>query len=112
MPHPQFRLFRRKGDGQFCFHLTAKNGQVVLRSEAYRSKAAARNGIKSAKKNARSAKRFERRTARNGKKYFVLTSPNGQVVGQSQMYASASSRANGLRSVMANAGRARIQDET
>jgi uncharacterized protein YegP (UPF0339 family) len=85
---------------------------VVLQSEAYRSKVSARNGIKSVKANARSTKRFERRKSRSDKYYFVVTSPNGQVVGQSQMYASASSRANGMRSVMANAGRARVVDET
>ncbi len=112
MSHPQFRLFRRRSDHQYCFNLTAKNGQVILQSEAYRSKPAARNGIKSVKANARKASRVERRTARNGKYYFVITAPNGQVVGRSQMYASASGRANGIRSVATNAGRARVADET
>lgn len=112
MSHPRFILFRRKGDAQFCFHLTARNGRVILQSEAYKSKAAALNGIKSVKASARAAGRYDRRTARNGKKYFVLTAPNGQIVGQSQLYASASSRAYGVRSVMANAGRAHVADET
>jgi uncharacterized protein YegP (UPF0339 family) len=115
MAHPQFRLFRGNR-GQYYFNLTAKNGQVVLTSEGYGAKAGATNGIKSVKANSNKAnsKRatlFERKTAKNGKYYFVLTSPNGQTIGKSQMYASTSGRANGIRSVSANAGRARIVDE-
>lgn len=110
MAHPQFRLFRGNR-GQYYFNLTAKNGQVVLTSEGYSAKAGAKNGIKSVKECSKRTTLYERKTAKNGKYYFVLTSPNGQTIGKSQMYASASSRANGIRSVTANAGRAQIVDE-
>jgi uncharacterized protein YegP (UPF0339 family) len=39
-------------DGQFRFNLKASNGQVIATSEAYKTKAAALNGIASVKKNA------------------------------------------------------------
>ena len=110
MAHPQFRLFRGNR-GQYYFNLTAKNGQVILTSEGYGAKAGATNGIKSVKANSKRATLFERKTAKDGKYYFVLTSPNGQTIGKSQMYASTSGRANGIRSVSANAGRAPIVDE-
>ncbi|MDX2062478.1 MAG: YegP family protein, partial [Bacteroidia bacterium] len=37
MAHPAFIIEKTK-DGQFRFNLTAKNGQVILSSESYKSK--------------------------------------------------------------------------
>jgi uncharacterized protein YegP (UPF0339 family) len=111
MAHPQFRLFRGK-TGKFYFNLTAKNAQVVLTSQGYGSKASALNGVKAVKASAKRTTLFERKTAANGKYFFVLTSPNGQTIGKSEMYNSTSGRANGIKSVGANAGRARVNDET
>ncbi len=109
MAHPRFQIFRGK-TGQYYFNLTAKNGQVILQSEGYRSKGSATNGVKSVKACSKKKTLFDRRTSRNGKYYFVLTSPNGQSVAKSQMYHSASGRSNGISSVMRNAGRARIKE--
>jgi uncharacterized protein len=111
MPHPQFRLFRGK-TGKFYFNLTAKNGQVILTSQGYANKAGALNGVKAVKAAAGRSSLFERKTAANGKYFFVLTSPNTQVIGKSEMYASTSGRANGIKSVGTNAGKARVVDET
>ncbi len=110
MSHPRLRLFRGKS-GQYYFNLTAKNGQVILQSEGYRSRAAARNGIKAVKACAKKKTLFDRRSSRSGKYYFVLTSPNGQIIAKSQMYSSPSGRSNGIRSVMRNAGRAKVVEE-
>jgi uncharacterized protein len=111
MAHPQFRLFRGK-TGKHYFNLTAKNGQVIFTSQGYASKAGALNGVKAVKGAAKRNTLYERKTAANGKYYFVLTSPNGQTIGKSEMYSSGSGRANGIRSVGANAGKARVSDET
>lgn len=105
-------LFRGKSGGEFYFNLTAKNGQVILQSEGYKSKASAKSGIKSVKTSSKRKTLFETKTARNGKHYFVLTSLNGQTIGKSQMYNSLSGRSNGISSVIGNAGRATIVDET
>ncbi len=110
MSHPRFQLHRGR-NGKFFFNLSAKNGQTILQSEGYASRIGARNGIKAVKACSKRAKLFERRTAKNGTYYFVLNSPNGQVVAKSQMYRSASGRANGLKSVMANASGAKVAEE-
>jgi len=42
-------------DGQFMFNLKAANGQVILTSELYKTKASAENGVASVMNNASSA---------------------------------------------------------
>jgi uncharacterized protein YegP (UPF0339 family) len=98
--------------GKFHFNLLAANRRVVLTSEAYNSKAAALAGIASVRKNALLRARFERRTAKSGKTYFVLLARNGEIIGQSQMYAHPASNYVGIRSVMANAAKAALEDRT
>lgn len=92
--------------GKFRFNLKADNGQVILTSEAYNTKAACDNGIESVKKNSQNAGMFERKTAKNGTQFFNLKSSNGQVIGASQMYKSASGITNGMSSVKKNAPKA------
>ncbi len=102
MAHPQFQVKTGK-DGQFYFNLTAKNGQVILASEGYKSKDSCENGITSVKKNSQDDNRFERKTAKDGQLFFSLKSTNGQEIGKSEMYKSKESLENGIKSVMANA---------
>lgn len=109
MAHPQFQMSKGRS-GKFYFNLTAKNGQVILTSQGYATKVGARNGIKAVKACSKRKTLFERKTAKNGKYYFVLTSPNGQTIGKSEMYSSSSGRSNGIASVKANAGGARINE--
>ena len=106
-----FELSRGRS-GQVHFNLLASNRRVVLTSEAYNRKQSALNGITSVKKNAKKRANFEKRTAKNGKDYFVLLAHNGEIVGQSQMYAHASSAYLGIRSVMNNAPAAKVTDLT
>ena len=106
-----FELSRGRS-GQVHFNLLASNRRVVLTSEAYKRKQSALNGIASVKKNAKKRANFEKRTANNGKHYFVLHAHNGEIVGQSQMYAHASSAYLGIRSVMNNAPAAKVTDLT
>ena len=98
--------------GKFRFNLKAGNGQVILSSEAYNSKSACDNGIESVRKNSADDGRFERKTAKNGKSYFNLKAANGQVIGASQMYASAASMENGIASVKNNAPDATVDDQS
>jgi len=94
---------KRAKDGQTFFHLKAANGQIILASEMYKAKESALNGIESVKKNAPVADRYEKLTSKNGKFYFTLKAANSQVIGNSEMYESESSRDNGIDSVMKNA---------
>ena len=90
-------------NGEFQFNLKASNGEVILTSEGYTTKSACLNGVESVKKNAVEEKRFEKLVAKNGKPYFTLKATNGQIIGQSQMYASERNRNNGIASVMKTA---------
>lgn len=105
-------ILRKTDKGNFVFHLKASNGQVILTSEPYADKRGAMNGIASARKNAGKDANFERRTAKNGKPYFVLKAANTQVVGQSELYSSKSTMANGIASVRKNAPTAALEDLT
>ena len=89
-------------NGKYHFNLKAANGQVVLSSQMYESKPSCLNGIESTKKNAGDDKHFERLTSAKGEPYFTLKATNGQVIGRSEMYASASSMENGIASVAKN----------
>ena len=89
--------------GKFRFNLKASNGQIILTSEAYDSRASAVKGIASVKKNAGNDKRFERKTAKDGSPYFVLKAANGEPIGKSEMYKSTKSMENGVASVAKHA---------
>lgn len=88
--------------GQFHFVLKAGNGEVILRSETYETKAAAESGIASVQKNSPAEERYERKDAVNGKFYFNLKAANHQIIGTSQMYTASSGRDNGIESVKTN----------
>lgn len=97
-------------NGKFFFNLKAGNGEVILSSEMYETKAAAQNGIESVKKNAADEARFDRRTAKNGDPYFVLKAGNGEEIGRSETYSSTSAMENGIESVKTNAPDAAIAE--
>lgn len=99
-------------DGQFHFNLLAGNGEIILTSELYKAKASALNGIESVKKNVAREGAFEVKASTSDKHYFVLKASNGQVIGQSQMYASAASCVSGMQSVVKNAPTASLQDDS
>ena len=92
--------------------MKAGNGQTILTSEGYASKAACLNGIESVKNNATNDDRFDRKPSSNGKFYFNLKASNGQVIGTSEMYEQEGGRENGIRSVKENAPGASVEDLT
>ena len=105
-----FLISKRKNE-EFQFVLKAGNGQVILASEGYTTKAACENGIESVKKNSQEDKRFDRLEAKNGKPYFNLKATNGQIIGTSEMYESVAARENGIESVKKNAPEADVKEE-
>jgi hypothetical protein len=98
--------------GQFSFVLKAGNGEVILRSEQYESKASALNGILSVQTNSPLDERFDRKQASDGRPYFNLKAGNHQIIGTSQMYASVASRDNGILSVQMNGASTAMKDNT
>lgn len=107
----KFEITTRK-NGEYQFNLKATNGQVILTSEGYKTKASCLNGVESVKKNSQDEKRFNKKVASNGKPFFNLMATNGQVIGSSQMYANETNMNNGIASVMKNAPEAEIVDMT
>ena len=98
----KFEIFRDKKDS-FRFRLLADNGQNILTSQAYSSKAASLNGIKSVIRHSQNESDFEELLSRDGRLYFSLKAKNGLVIATSQMYASQHGLDQGIASVKKNA---------
>lgn len=107
----KFELYNST-NGQFRFRLKAGNGEPILSSEAYQSKAGAENGIQSVKTNASNDARYERKESSSGQPYFVLKAGNGEPLGRSETYSSNSAMENGIESVKRNASEAAVDDLT
>jgi uncharacterized protein YegP (UPF0339 family) len=102
----------KSSDGQFRFALKAGNAETILTSELYKAKSSAENGIASVQANCGTDERYECKTSSSGQQYFNLKATNGQVIGTSQMYASESSRENGITSVKTNGLSKTVKDNS
>ncbi|ALM20318.1 hypothetical protein JCM19294_967 [Nonlabens tegetincola] len=98
----------KDSSGQHRFRLKAANGQNILASEAYTSKAGCLNGIESVRENSQIDSRYDRKKSSNGKHYFNLKASNGQVIGTSEIYEGSSGVETGIKSVMNNAPKAPV----
>ncbi len=107
----KFELFKDTR-GEYRFRLKAGNGEIILKSEGYGSKAGAENGITSVKTNSPDGSRYDRKVSTNNKYFFNLKAANSQVIGTSEMYETAAGRDNGIESVKTNAPIAVINDLT
>lgn len=107
----KFECYKDKA-GEFRFRLKAGNGETILSSEGYSSKASCTNGIQSVQKNCTDEECFEKKTTSSGKFRFNLKASNGQVIGTSQNYSSESGCDNGMKSVGRSAPGAAIDDQT
>lgn len=105
-------IITKRTNNDFQFNLKAGNGQVILTSQGYNSKASCENGIESVRTNSQNDKRFEKNRASDNRFYFSLKAGNGQIIGNSQMYESESGLQNGIESVKTNALTATVEDET
>lgn len=105
-------VITKRTNGEFQFNLKAGNGQTILTSEGYTTKAAATNGIESVKTNSQDDSKFDKLESKSGKPYFNLKAGNGQIIGSSEMYESTSARDNGIASVKTNAPDATVDDQT
>lgn len=99
-------------NGQFYFVLKAGNGETILQSEQYESKASALSGIASVQTNCGNDALYERKASRDGQHHFTLKAANHQVIGSSETYKSASGRDGGIASVQSNGSSATVKDLT
>jgi uncharacterized protein YegP (UPF0339 family) len=109
----KFEISQSAANSNFYFNLKATNGETILVSEGYTTKANCKNGISSVKTNSPTDSNYDRLPANNGQYYFNLKSAhNGQVIGTSEMYVSTQGRDNGIESVKRNAPTADVVDLT
>ena len=105
----KFEITKRK-NGDYQFNLKAGNGQVILTSQGYSSKASCENGIDSVKTNCSDDSKYDRKESSNGKPFFNLKAGNGQIIGSSEMYESDAGMENGIASIKKNAPDANTVD--
>ncbi|MBX7114928.1 MAG: DUF1508 domain-containing protein [Myxococcaceae bacterium] len=82
---PKFEVFKGV-DARYYFNLKAANGQVMLQSQAYTSKASANNGVSSVQTNGANVFRYQVLEAADGRVYFVLRAANGEVIARSALF--------------------------
>ena len=104
-------ILKKSGD-QFHFVLKAANGEPILNSERYTTKAGAQTGIESVRTNSPHEARYERKDASNGSPMFNLKAANGERIGTSETYSSATARDAGIASVKTNGSTAVLDDQT
>ena len=95
----------------YYFRLRANNGQVLLASEGYSSKAGCLNGVNAVRSIGKVDDRYERKTSTNGKYYFRLKASNGQIIGTSEMYEVVTARDNAISTVQSMVTDAMVNDE-
>ena len=98
-------------NGEYFFNLKADNGQTILTSEMYKTKAACQKGIDSVRKNSQNEKMFEWKKTAAGKFHFNLKATNGQVIGTSEHYEAEAGMKNGIESVKKNGATDNIIEE-
>ena len=72
---PASFVLKRSADKQFYFVLTAENGEPILTSETYTTKAGAQGGIQLVRDNSTKDDLFERKQTADGSHHFSLKVP-------------------------------------
>ncbi|MEM8909031.1 MAG: YegP family protein [Bacteroidota bacterium] len=97
-----FEIFQSEKNEQYYFRLKAGNGEVILQSEGYTSKADAENGVQAVLTYAPHEANYGQLPSADGQRYFVLIAANGEVIGKSEMYKAKQGLDNGIQSVITN----------
>lgn len=103
---------KKAKNGQYYFNLKARNGEIILTSEMYVSKASAENGIASVQSNSPQESQYDLRRNIKNEPYFVLKAKNHQIIGVSESYSSEAAAKNGIASVTKNGPTTVIKDLT
>ncbi len=105
------KVVMKKSDAKEPFSWTFQDdGKSILRSENYKEKRSAVNGIESVKKNCDNDARYELKTSSNGKFFFNLKAANGQIIGTSPMFASDAERRAAIDALKAKAASATVEE--
>ncbi|MBU9816418.1 YegP family protein [Rahnella sp. C60] len=109
MANSHYELIKAR-NGQYHFILKAGNGEILLTSEMYASKASAENGILSVQNNVSEEAQYEIKPTKDGQFYFVLKAKNHQVIAISEMYTAPRTAKKGVLSVIKNGLSPEIRD--
>lgn len=85
-------LKESKAQEPFSFTFVDAKGKMIVKSENYKAKSSALNGIESVRKNCQNDGRYELKDAKNGKPFFNIKAANGQIVATSALFDSAAER--------------------
>lgn len=106
-----FEIYQDKA-GEYRFRLQGADGRTLLRSEGYRKRRGAVNGINAVKKNASNDARYERQSSPTGKPSFNLKAGNHQVIGSSRTFSSAAQMDTAIELIKETAPASAVRDLT
>lgn len=103
-------LKKSEAASPFSFVFTGKDDKTLLKSESYKQKTSAKNGIESVRKNCLEDSRYEFKTAKNGKFFFNIKATNGQIVATSAFFATEDDRKSAITYVKKYAPKAKVEE--
>lgn len=99
-------------NGHFIFNLKGSNGEIILASATFCSKASAENAIHFARYNAPDESNYELMRTQSQRPYFILRGKNYQILGQSVPYNSETAARQAIKAAMKYAATDEIMDMT
>ena len=111
MNNPKFQVFKSTANNEYYYRLRARNGEIILNGEGYRSKQSCLDGIASVKLNAPYDSRYDRRDGTYNYT-FNLKASNGEIICRSESYTTSTAREKGISAVKSDAPGAPVEDLT
>jgi len=108
--HPHF-VTTKKGD-IYSFELINSDGEVLLRSNLFRTKSECYDEITQVKSSVASSTHFEKRKESSGQFTFVLKNKYQEIIGHSNPFWSSSSRDYAMMTVRREASDANIEEQS
>lgn len=94
---PYFEVFESAASGEFYFHLSGGNHEIILASEGYGNRTGALAGALSVLNNGFDSGNYDVEKAASGEYYFNLEAANGEIIGTSEMYSTKSNATKGVK---------------
>jgi uncharacterized protein YegP (UPF0339 family) len=109
MENPKFQIFTSSANNEFYYRLRARNGEIVLSGEGYKTKQACQAGIASVRQNAPYDNSYDRKDSYMNYG-FNLKAANSEIVGRGETYTSSAARETGIAAVKKDSLTAPIED--
>ncbi|RZJ77430.1 MAG: DUF1508 domain-containing protein [Flavobacterium sp.] len=109
---PEKYIISRLQNNTYQYKLTAKNGQIILLAQGYKSIEDCESVIGLVRMNVQIDGLIDRKIAKNKLFYFEIKTGNGKIIGTSGIYSSIFTRESGIQAVRKYAQLAPIIVET